>query len=57
MNELEVISLLGTPTSVRSRGGEQVLLYAMEIGTAAFLGGSVTLRDRAVVQIEKPILK
>ena len=46
MNELEVIGLLGPPTSMREEGGARVLLYALEIGSSGFLGGSVTLRDR-----------
>jgi hypothetical protein len=57
MSELEVISLLGAPTSTRERDGGRELLYAMEIGTAAFLGGSVLLRDRKVVEVQVPGLK
>lgn len=57
MSELAVISLLGPPASMRVREGERVLLYAMEIGASGFLGGSVTLRDRVVTDIEKPVLK
>jgi hypothetical protein len=57
MSELEVITLLGPPTSLRSTDGEQVLLYAMEIGASGYLGGSVTLRERSVVQIQNPQLR
>lgn len=58
MGELEVISILGPPTSMREAGeGQRVLLYAMEIGASGFLGGSVTLRDRAVIDIQMPLLK
>jgi hypothetical protein len=57
MNELEVISTLGPPTSIRERDGARELLYAMEIGTSAFLGGSVVLRDRKVVEVQVPTLK
>jgi len=57
MSELEVIGLLGPPVSMRVREGERVLLYAMEIGSSGFLGGSVTLRNRSVTDIEKPALK
>lgn len=57
MNELEVISALGPPTSIRERDGARELLYAMEIGTSAFLGGSVLLRDRKVVEVQVPTLK
>ena len=57
MSELEVISTLGAPTSTRERDGARELLYAMEIGTAAFLGGSVVIRDRKVVEVQVPTLK
>jgi len=57
MSELEVISLLGTPTSMREEGGARVLLYALEIGTSGFLGGSVLLRDRAVTEVRQPTLQ
>jgi hypothetical protein len=57
MSELEVIGALGPPTSMREEGGDRVLLYAMEIGASGFLGGSVKLRDRAVVEVAQPTLK
>lgn len=57
MTELEVIGLLGLPTSMRAQGNERVLLYALEIGTSGFLGGSVTLRDRSVAEVQKPVLR
>jgi hypothetical protein len=57
MSELEVITLLGAPTSMRANDGEHVLLYAMEIGASGFLGGSVTLRDRSVLQVQLPQLR
>ena len=57
MSELEVINILGPPTSMRQEGDARVLLYAMEIGSANFLGGSVELRDQAVSAINKPSLK
>jgi outer membrane murein-binding lipoprotein Lpp len=57
MNELDVIGLLGPPTSMREKDGERVLLYAMEIGSAGFLSGSVTLRDRVVLAIQPPVLR
>src|SRR5437868_4950659 len=40
MSELEVIAILGPPTSLREEQGAHVLLYALEIGTSGFLGGS-----------------
>lgn len=57
MSELEVISTLGTPTSTRERDGARELFYAMEVGNSAFLGGSVVLRDRKVVEVRVPVLK
>lgn len=57
MPELDVVSLLGTPTSTREKDGTRELLYAMEVGTSAFLSGSVLLRDRKVVEVRIPTLK
>jgi len=57
MSELEVIELLGPPTSMREEDGARVLLYAVELGPAGFLGGSVRLRDRAVVEVRAPTLQ
>jgi hypothetical protein len=55
MSEIEVIGALGPPTSMREEDGARVLLYAMEIGSG-FLGGSVKLRQRAVVEVLQPTL-
>jgi hypothetical protein len=57
MSELEVIGTLGPPTSMREEQGTRVLLYALEIGSSGFLGGSVTLRDRAVTEVRQPTLQ
>jgi hypothetical protein len=57
MSELEVIDILGLPTSMRSAEGARVLLYATEIGSSGFLGGSVTLRDGRVTEVAVPVLK
>jgi hypothetical protein len=57
MSELEVINLLGPPTSMREENGERVLLYALEIGSSGFLGGSVEFRDHAVTAVARPVLK
>ena len=57
MSELDVIGLLGPPTSMREENGERVLLYALELGTSGFLGGSVTLRERAVTKVQTPVLR
>lgn len=57
MSEMEVIAILGAPNSMREEDGARVLLYAMEIGPSGFLGGSVTLRERKVVQVLQPTLR
>jgi hypothetical protein len=57
MAELDVIGLLGPPTSMREESGERTLLYALEVGTSGFLGGSVTLRDRVVTSVQTPVLR
>jgi outer membrane murein-binding lipoprotein Lpp len=57
MNELEVIGILGPPTSMRGQEGTRVLFYAMELGSSGYLGGSVTLRDRSVVSVQAPRLQ
>lgn len=57
MSELEVIGVLGPPTSMREENGARVLLYALEIGSSGFLGGSVTVRDREVTEVRQPVLQ
>jgi hypothetical protein len=57
MAELDVIGLLGPPTSMREESGERILLYALEVGASGFLGGSVTLRDRVVTSVQTPVLR
>ena len=57
MSEIEVIGALGPPTSMREEDGARVLLYSMEIGSTGFLGGSVKLRQRAVVEVLQPTLQ
>ncbi|MFL6577933.1 MAG: hypothetical protein ACJ8MR_15025 [Povalibacter sp.] len=59
MSELEVISLLGPPTSLRgpADSGERTLMYAMEIGSSGFLSGSVRLEQRKVAEVQLPTLK
>jgi hypothetical protein len=57
MSELEVISSLGPPTTMRDVDGVRVLRYALEIGSGGFLSGSVSLRDRVVVEVRKPELQ
>jgi hypothetical protein len=56
MSEIDVIGALGPPNSMRDEDGARVLFYAMEIGATGFLGGSVKLRQRAVVEVLQPTL-
>lgn len=57
MSELDVLAILGPPTSMRMEGGARVLLYAMEIGASGFLGGSVRLENRSVASVQRPTLQ
>ena len=59
MGELEVIEILGAPTSVRgsAEAPSRTLMYALEIGTSAFLSGQVRLTDRRVTEVQPPVLK
>lgn len=57
MSEMEVLSALGPPTTMRDENGARVLRYALEISSGGFLSGSVTLRDRLVVEVQKPELQ
>jgi hypothetical protein len=57
MSELEVVSTLGPPTSMREEGGARTLYYALEIGSSGFLGGSVMMHDRVVVEVRQPVLQ
>jgi hypothetical protein len=57
MSELELVELLGAPTSMREESGGRVLLYALEVGSSGFLGGSVRMRDGKVIAAETPRLK
>lgn len=59
MSELQVIDILGPPTSLRDAAGasSRTLFYALEISPTSFLGGQVKLEDRRVTHLEKPTLK
>jgi hypothetical protein len=57
MSELEVLSTLGPPTTMRDEDGAKVLRYALEISSGGFLSGSVTLRDHVVAEVRKPALQ
>jgi len=59
MSEFEVIDILGPPSSVRGAPDSEsrALIYAMEIGSSAFLSGRVELKDRRVVEVQVPALR
>lgn len=57
MTELQVIELLGPPTSMRAEGDARTLFYAMEIGSNGFLSGTVRLEGRKVEDVQKPTLR
>ena len=59
LGEFEVIDILGPPSSVRGAPEAQsrTLMYAMEIGSSAFLSGRVDLNDRRVIEVQVPALR
>ena len=59
MKEIDVIALLGRPTSVRTEenGKVRALLYALELGPTAVLAGNVRMGDAGVAEVNRPILK
>jgi hypothetical protein len=59
MKELEVIALLGRPTTVRVEddGKGRAFFYAMELGPNAILSGNVRLGDAGVTEINRPALR
>lgn len=59
MKELDVIALLGRPTTVRSdeSGKTHTMYYAMELGPNNFLTGNVTFGSAGVSEINRPALK
>ena len=59
MKELDVIALLGRPTSVRSddNGKTHTMFYALEMGPNAFLTGNVRFGDAGVAEINRPALR
>ncbi len=59
MSEFDVIDILGPPSSVRGAPEAQsrTLMYALEIGSSAFLSGRVDLRDRRVIEVQVPALR
>jgi hypothetical protein len=59
MSEFEAIGILGPPSSVRGAADSptRTLMYAMEIGSNAFLAGRVDLEDRRVTAVQAPVLR
>jgi hypothetical protein len=60
MKDIDVIALLGRPTTVRpdpDGGKGHSLMYALELGPNAVLAGSVRLDDSGVAQVTKPTLR
>jgi hypothetical protein len=59
MKDIDVIALLGRPTSVRHDpdGKGHALLYALEIGPNAVLAGNVRLTESGVAEVSKPTLR
>ena len=59
MGEFEVIDILGPPSSVRGAPDSEsrALMYALEIGSSAFLSGRVELKHRRVIDIQVPALR
>jgi hypothetical protein len=59
MKELEVIALLGRPTSVHTDADSKshTMFYALELGPNSFLTGNVRFGDAGVAEINKPALR
>lgn len=59
MSALEVIAIMGRPTSTRhDEAGKLILLfYAMELGPDTALSGTIRLDESGVVEINRPVLK
>src|SRR5262245_7792280 len=59
MKELDVIALLGRPTSVRTDDSARThtMFYALELGPSQFLTGNVRFGDAGVAEINRPTLR
>jgi len=59
MKDLDVIALLGRPTSARAEPDSKAhtLFYALELGPNAVLAGNVRIGDAGVAEINRPTLK
>jgi hypothetical protein len=59
MKELDVIALLGRPTSVHTDDANRThtMFYALELGPNTFLTGNVRFGEAGVSEINKPALR
>ena len=59
MKDIDVIALLGRPTSVRQDedGKAHALMYALELGPNVILAGSIRLTEKGVAEVNKPRLR
>jgi hypothetical protein len=59
MKDVDVIALLGRPTTVRTDadGKTHALMYALELGPNAVLAGHVRLDASGVAEVTKPTLR
>jgi len=59
MKEIEVIALLGRPTSLRTDKDPpgHTMFYALELGPNQFLTGNVRFGDAGVAEINRPTLR
>jgi len=57
MKELEVLDILGYPTSVREGTKGKTLFYTVPIGESGFLSGRVIIAGEEVREVEKPTLR
>lgn len=59
MLEIDVVQLLGAPTSIRadSDAENKTLFYALEVAPTAFLAGSIEIANGRVTEVKKPVLR
>jgi hypothetical protein len=57
MTEQQVLDLLGYPTTSRGGDTSKTLFYTVQVGATGFLSGRVVIVDKAVQEIQKPILR
>lgn len=59
MKELDVIAILGRPTSVRQddAGATSTFFYALDLGPNAILAGNVSFAKDGVAEVRKPALR